>query len=157
MKVSFDLDETLLIDPGEIPAEDKLKFPYYLIYKERLRKGTVELIKWLQEEGIEVWIYTTSFRSQRYIRRLFKCYGLSLDEVINGKRHKEEVQGTKNEPMPSKYPSRYRIDLHIDDDISVAQNGKLYGFNVYVIRRDDQKWHKNIMYEVNKIKRRQSL
>lgn len=67
------------------------------------------------------------------------------------------MQGTKSEPMPSKYPSRYRIDLHIDDDISVAQNGKLYGFNVYVIKRNDPDWHKNIMNEVNKLKRRQSL
>ena len=157
MKVSFDLDETLFIDPNEIPAEDKLKFPYYLFYKERLRRGTIALIRRLQEEGIKVWIYTTSFRSETYIRRLFKCYGLSLDEVINGKRHKEEVQAAKNEPMPSKYPSRYRIDLHIDDETSVAQNGKLYGFNVYIIKRNDPNWCNNIIHKVNMIKTRELL
>lgn len=34
-----------------------------MIYKERLRFGTIELFRKLQSEGIESWIYTTSFRT----------------------------------------------------------------------------------------------
>lgn len=154
MKVSFDLDETLFIDPDKIPAEEKLKFPYCLLYKERLRLGAIELIKRLQEEQIEVWIYTTSFRTQAYIRKLFKRYGIILQGIVNGQRHQEEVQGIKKEPMPSKYPARYRIDLHIDDDVSVMQNGKLYGFNVFIVKRDHKEWVKEILEQVNKIKKR---
>lgn len=47
--------------------------------------------------------------------------------------------------MPSKYPSKYRIDLHIDDDVSVLQNGKLYGFKVYLIGSQDDDWTKKIL------------
>lgn len=47
--------------------------------------------------------------------------------------------------MPSKYPSKYRIDLHIDDDVSVLQNGKLYGFKVYLIGPQDDDWTKKIL------------
>ncbi len=44
----------------------------------------MELINRLQEEGFEVWVYTSSFRSVRYIRRLFQSYGLHFDEIVNG-------------------------------------------------------------------------
>ena len=124
-----------------------------MLYKERLRLGTIELIKRLQEDQIEVWIYTTSFRTQEYITDLFKRYGIILQGIVNGQRHHKEVQGTKKEPMPSKYPARYRIDLHIDDDISVAQNGKLYGFNVFIVEYDHKEWVKEILEQVNKIKK----
>ena len=100
-----------------------------------------------------MWIYTTSFRSEWYIKTLFRCYGINIDYIVNGERHKKEVQSEKSEPMPSKYPSRYRIDLHIDDDISVAENGKIYGFKVYLISENNPKWVDEILNQVNKIKR----
>ncbi len=65
-------------------------------------------------------MYTTSFRSEQYIRGLFRCYGIKFDNIVNGARHAREVQAGHTEAMPSKYPSKYRIDLHIDDDRSVA-------------------------------------
>lgn len=49
----------------------------------------------------------------------------------------KEVQAGKKEPMPSKYPAKYRIDLHIDDDPSVMQNGKVYGFRVFIVGPPD--------------------
>ncbi|MDE6708322.1 MAG: HAD family hydrolase [Oscillospiraceae bacterium] len=145
MRCSFDLDDTLLINPAKIPAEPKLKFPFYFIYPDRLRKGTVKLIKYLKKNKIEVWIYTTSFRTETYIKNLFLCYGIQLDGIINGARHALEVQGSQSESMPSKYPSHYRIDLHIDDDKSVLENGKIYGFRVYLIQGHDENWVENII------------
>ena len=96
--------------------------------------------------NIYIWIYTTSFCSERYIRGLFRHYGIKPDRIVNGERHAKEVQGNKTEPMPSKYPAKYRIDLHIDDDVSVLQNGKRYGFKVYLVGEQDDDWAKNIGY-----------
>ncbi|WP_287993829.1 HAD family hydrolase [Ruminococcus sp.] len=124
------------------------------IYKERLRAGTVELMNYIQSEGIELWIYTTSFRSERYIRGLFRCYGIKPDLVVNGQRHADEVQKGHAEGMPSKYPSKYRIDLHIDDDISVAQNGRTYGFRVFTVGEQDDEWAEKIKAEIAKIRNR---
>ena len=124
------------------------------IYKERLRAGTVELMNYIQSEGIELWIYTTSFRSERYIRGLFRCYGIKPDQVVNGQRHADEVQKGHAEGMPSKYPSKYRIDLHIDDDISVAQNGRTYGFRVFTVGEQDDEWAEKIKAEIAKIRNR---
>ena len=64
MRVSFDLDEVLFVDPETYETEPPLRFPFNRIYKERLRLGTVKLIHRLQREGFEVWVYTSSMRSQ---------------------------------------------------------------------------------------------
>lgn len=151
MRISFDLDDTLFVDPNKFAVEKPLRFPLNRLFKERLRLGTVDLLKRLSELDIEVWIYTTSFRSERYIRRLFRCYGIRLDGVVNGNRHAAEVQNGKREPMPSKYPSKYKINLHIDDDISVKQNGDIYGFRVMIIGANDPDWTKKIIECVEQI------
>lgn len=148
MRVSFDLDDTLFVSPENYKTEPELKFPFNKIYKERLRLGTKELMNWMCEQGVELGVYTTSFRSEQYIRRLFRCYGIKLDFVINGERHAREVQADKKEPMPSKYPGKYRIDLHIDDDVSVKQNGRIYGFKVFLIGIQDGQWSEKIKQEI---------
>ncbi len=153
MKVSFDLDDTLFVSPDGFETEAVPSFTYKWKYKERLRKGTIELFEMLNAMGVEIWIYTTSFRSERYIRGLFRCYGLEVENIVNGERHAKEVQGGRVEAMPSKYPSRYRIDLHIDDDVSVAQNGRVYGFKVFIVGSQDDNWVEKIAEEVEKMKR----
>lgn len=140
MIVSFDLDDTLFVDPHNFDTEPPLRFPYKFFYKERLRLGTIQLLSKIQKNDISLWVYTTSFRSEKYIKSLFRCYGIKIDNVINGERHQKEVQGNKLQAMPSKYPSKYRIDLHIDDDVSVYQNGIRYGFKVFLIKNEDIDW-----------------
>ena len=83
MRVSFDLDEVLFVSPETHKTEPPLIFPLRILYKERLRLGTPALLRRLQELGYEVWIYTSSFRSEKYIRRLFRCYGVRLDGIVN--------------------------------------------------------------------------
>lgn len=143
------MDDTLFVNPDKFAVETPPRFPLNKLYKERLRLGTIDLLGKLRESGIEVWIYTTSYRSERYIRGLFRHYGIRLDGVVNGKRHAAEVQNGKREPMPSKYPSKYKIDLHIDDDISVKQNGDTYGFRVMIIGMDDPDWTEKIIERIN--------
>lgn len=154
MIVSFDLDDTLFVAEDNFKIEQKLKFPFCYIYKETLRKGTIELIKYLKDNNINVWVYTTSYRSERYIKGLFKCYGITFDNIINGQKHQIEVQAGKTDPMPSKYPGKYRIALHIDDDISVAQNGNVYGFKVFTVGEQDDMWVNKIIEQVEKIRKR---
>lgn len=153
MIVSFDLDDTLFVSPEKFETEPELGFPWNKIYRERLRLGTADLFHRLQGEGIETWIYTTSFRSEKYIRRLLRHYGIRVGEVINGSRHAEEVQAGHAEPMPSKSPGKYRIDLHIDDDVSVLQNGKVNGFRVFLVGPPDEEWADKIFAEAMRIKR----
>lgn len=157
MRVSFDLDEVLFVSPHTHKTEPKLVFPLDKIFRERLRLGTVALISKLQEEGFEVWVYTSSFRSRRYIKWLFALYRVRFDGIINGERHLEEVQGKRREILPNKLPNRYRISLHIDDEDIVVTHGKAYGFNVYQINAQDDDWEEKIMNRVYEIQRKENL
>lgn len=153
MIVSFDLDETLFVSEKDFKTEPTLHFPMNVIYREKLRLGTVELMRYIREQNIQLWIYTNSDRSERYIKGLFRCYGIKLDQVVNAERHMREVQANKTECMPSKYPSKYRIDLHIDDDAAIAQNGKDYGFHVFIVREQDDEWSEKVKKEIERIKK----
>lgn len=150
-RVSFDLDEVLFVSPINHKIEKPLGFPLNLIYKEKLRLGTPELIHELQKKGYEVWVYTSSFRSQTYIRRLFYHYGIRFNGIINGQRHLKEVQGNRTETLPQKVPTHYGISLHVDDEPVVANYGKVYGFNVYQLDAQDDDWVSKIIARADKI------
>lgn len=150
-RISFDLDEVLFVNPANHSTEPQLKFPFNRIYKERLRLGTARLIPRLQQMGCEVWVYTSSFRTERYIRSLFRHYHIRFDSIVNGQRHQREVQGDRKEVMPTKMPNRYGITLHVDDESIVSTYGQYYGFKVYQLDAQDDEWEEKIVNQVKKI------
>ena len=152
MRVSFDLDEVLFVSPDTHKTEEPLPFPFNKFFKERLRLGAPELISRLREMGYEVWIYTSSFRSERYIRTLFYCYGVHLDGIVNGERHLREVQRGRRESLPQKLPNRYKISLHIDDEAIILTNAQQYGYNVYQLDAQDDEWKDKIIARAEQIK-----
>ncbi len=156
LRISFDLDEVLFVSPETHKTEPPLIFPLNRIFRERLRLGTVQLIPELRKEGFEVWVYTTSFRSERYIKALFRCYGVVFDGIVNGQRHQKEVQGSRSEAMPTKLPSRYHISLHVDDESIVATYGKTYGFEVFQLFAQDDDWAEKILARVREIRNRKA-
>ena len=152
MRVSFDLDEVLFVAPDVYETEPKLRFPLDRLYPERLRKGTVELMHELQRQGFEIWVYTSSFRADVYIRTLFRLYGVHFDGIINAGRHLKEVQRDRKDPLPQKMPQFYHISLHIDDEDAIHQNGKIYGFHTLKVYEPDPDWGKKILAEANRIR-----
>lgn len=105
----------------------------------------------------KVWVYTSSFRSERYIRTLFRLYGVKFDGIINSARHLDEVQAGHSETLPNKLPNRYKISLHIDDEAIIATNGKAYGFNVFELNAQGDDWEEKIINRVFEIKRKEGL
>ena len=112
-------------------------------------------LRFLQKMGYEVWIYTSSFRTENYIKSLFRCYGVVFDGIVNGTRHLKEVQQGHSETLPQKLPSRYRISLHIDDETIVCTLGRQYGYNVYQLDAEDDNWKEKIIAQAEQIRRRQ--
>jgi hypothetical protein len=102
MRVSFDLDEVLFVDPHRYKTEPVPNWLHSRVFKERLRKGTVELIRELHKRGFEVWIYTSSFRSESYLKNLFGAYHIKFDGIINAARHNKEVQQGRSQRLPQK-------------------------------------------------------
>lgn len=154
MRVSFDLDEVLFVLPETHKTEPPLKFPFNKLYKERLRLGTPDVVNTLQEMGYEVWIYTSSFRSESYIKNLFRHYHVKFDGIVNGNRHMREVQRNQKEMLPQKMPSKYHISLHIDDEAIVCNLGRQYGYNVYELNAQDDDWKEKIIARAELIRKR---
>lgn len=153
MKISFDLDEVLFVSPDYMETEPELRFPLNKMFPERLRKGTVYLINELQRRGFEVWVYTSSFRTDVYIKSLFKRYGIHFNDIVNGYRHRAEVQGSKAETLPQKMPTFYRISLHVDDEDAIIENGKRYGFRVLRVCEPDEHWTDKVLAEAERIRK----
>ena len=153
MRVSFDLDEVLFVSPKTHKTEPPLPFPLKNLYKERLRLGTPDLLRTLQAQGYEVWIYTSSFRSERYIRSLFRFYGVRLDGIVNGYRHQQEVQRGRREILPQKLPNRYHISLHVDDETVICSCAGHYGFRAYQLNAEDDTWKEKILEEAARIRK----
>ncbi len=153
MRISFDLDEVLFVLPETHKTEPPLIFPLNKIFRERLRYGTPELINRLQELGYDVWVYTSSFRTEKYIRTLFRLYGVKFDGIVNATRHLKEVQRDNKTILPQKLPSRYHISLHIDDEAIVCSLGRQYGYNVYQLDAQDDNWKEKIIARAEEIKR----
>ena len=153
MRVSFDLDEVLFVSPETHKTEPPPFFPMNMIFRERLRLGTPELIRRLQEMGYEVWVYTSSFRSERYITFLFRLYGIRFDGIVNGNRHLKEVQRNNRTVLPQKMPSHYRISLHIDDETVICSMGSRYGFRTYQLDAQDDNWQEKIIARAEEIRR----
>ncbi len=152
MRVSFDLDEVLFVSPATHKTEPPLPFPLNRLFPERLRLGTPALIRKLQELGYEVWVYTSSFRSERYIRTLFRFYRVRFDGIVNADRHLREVQRDNKTILPQKLPNRYRISLHVDDETVICSLGPQYGFRAYQLDAQDDDWKEKIVARAEKIR-----
>lgn len=136
MRISFDVDGTLIPVDRSSPADPE-RVPFFLRWwlRERVREGTTDLMRQLSAEGWEIAIYTTSFRSPLYLKWLFRWYGARVVSVVNADLHAREIGR-----VPSKFPSRFGIHLHVDDSDGLRLEGEQYGFDVVVVRPEDEDW-----------------
>jgi hypothetical protein len=149
VRVSFDLDDTLVC--GAAVTAEPLGWVARRLAGERLRKGTRALFAELRTLGFEPWVYTTSERSEASVRRVFRWHGLRLGGVVNAARHHARVQRDRSHPMPSKYPPRFQIALHVDDDPSVLANGERFGFRVVLVAPGDEAWAEKVLVAARRL------
>ena len=135
MRISFDIDDTIVC-AASVPAEQFVPRWKRWLYPERMRQGTRYLMRELIDRRHQIWIYTTSYRSPRYLSGWFGSLGIPISGVVNQQRH-DHVVGRRG---PSKYPPAFGIDLHIDDSEGVAEEGRRHGFRVVVVAPEDGAW-----------------
>jgi hypothetical protein len=141
MRISFDLDDTLICYQRSVPCEPRL--PWYLKWlggDEPLRLGARALLSELRERGWELWIYTTSYRDPTSVRLWLRCHGVRVAGVINQHVHESRFKRTGWRYPPSKNPSAFGITLHVDDSDGVRMEGDEHGFAVVVIAPEDTDW-----------------
>ena len=146
MRISFDLDDTLICHGGTVPCEPRLP-PVIrsFLRDEPLRKESRLLANELRRSGHELWIYTSSGRTAFWIRWWFRFHGIVIDGVVNGQRH-AECFGAGS--LPTKQPHAFGIHLHVDNAPGVAVEGKQHGFNVLVVEPDAEDWVERVLAAV---------
>ncbi|WP_394537244.1 hypothetical protein PRJ39_13720 [Lysobacter enzymogenes] len=138
MRIAFDIDGTLTpLGAGQFPAAP-LPFPLRLLWREPLREGAAALMRELQADGHEVWVYTSSLRSPAYLRLWLRCAGIRLAGVVNGDAHAQALRGRA--VAPSKFPPAFGIDVLVDDAAGVAMEGEAHGFRVVLVDPADRAW-----------------
>jgi hypothetical protein len=158
MRVAFDLDGTLLECGFAFPTTKKwAKVWMNLCGIEALREGSIELMRFFHQQGDEVWIYTTSYRSPAYIRLLFLLHGFKVRGVVNQAIHEQKLRKRPDWPRCSKYPPAFGIDLLIDDQEGVKREAERYGFQMIQIRPEDNAWVEKVKIEYARIKREKNI
>ena len=152
MRISFDLDDTLICYRSGTPAEPKPRWYWQLVAsREPLRLGSRDLLKHLQSRDCEIWIYTTSNRAPLSVKLWLLSYGILIHKVINRDVHARFVSCDSHGHVPSKNPASFGIDLHVDDSEGVRIEGNRYGFSVLVISPDDAGWAEKVLDSVEKL------
>ncbi|MGF1579409.1 MAG: hypothetical protein ACFCD0_08610 [Gemmataceae bacterium] len=142
MHISFDIDDTLICYHPEIPQEpNRIPWLFRHWLHEPLRLGARDLLQELCRLGCRISIYTTSYRSRKSLKWMMWFYGIRIQEVINQYVHDDTFRRDQRRP-PSKWPSIFGIDLHVDDSEGVAIEGKEYGFDVVVVDPFDRNWQR---------------
>ena len=119
LRISFDLDQTLISRDIDWEAEPNLKG--FRGGKWRLRKGTVELFKWIRKHHYEIWIYTNSYTGWKDIASWFQECGIPVDGVINQIVHDQKRNEHDPKCQLDKNPKWFEIDLHFDDLDELAE------------------------------------
>jgi hypothetical protein len=144
MRVAFDLDNTLIRSEFTFPlAKAERPLFHRLLQTEPLRLGVRELFAFCRQQGWEVWIYTTSYRSSFYISKLLWVYSLRADGIINQTRHDKHVR-----VRSTKHPPTFGIDILIDDSRGVQLEGQRFGFNVIQIDPATADWVSTIQAQL---------
>jgi len=141
MRISFDLDDTLICYQPEVPREPRLAW-YQRVFAgdEPLRRGSRLLMGRLRERGWEICVYTTSCRRPALVRRWLRCHGIRVANVINQDVYEAHLKRVPHYRPPTKNPKAFGIDLHVDDLEGVRLEGETHGFRVLVVRPDDEAW-----------------
>ena len=142
LRISFDLNQTLISRNIDWEAEPNLKG--FRGGEWRLRKGTVELFKWIREHNHEIWIYTNSYTSWEYIASWFQDCGIPVDGVVNQAVH--DQKSNEQDPIGGfeKNPSRFGIDLHFDDVDDFAEQERIYKIDPL-----DSFWTDRVKQQIN--------
>lgn len=88
MRISFDLDDTLILKSVEGPCEEALP-PRRRgeAIEERLRQGTRELLSALHDKGWEILIYSNSYRGKTELTSWFSSQSMKPGRIAISQRH----------------------------------------------------------------------
>lgn len=132
--VSFDLDEVILTKEAE-HAEKKPLNPLVLGCRERIREGVPALIDALHRMGCDIWVYTGSYASEKYIRTLLYPYHIHVDGVVNGMKNRRADKG-----LSARFKERYDVSVHVDTASVTCVDTKNRNYEISDLKNGPSAW-----------------
>ena len=133
--VSFDLDEVILAEEGSEHTEKKPLNPLVLGCRERIREGVPALIDALHSMGCDIWVYTGSYASEKYIRTLLRPYHVHVDGVVNGMKNRKTDKG-----LSTRFKERYDVSVHVDTESVTCVDTKSKNYEMTDLRNGPSVW-----------------
>lgn len=111
-----------------------------MLLKHGLRCGTLGLMRSLQREGWEIWLYTLGNLPTRRVRLFFALNGISLGGIITGQEHQSAVRAGRAPKANLKHAPAFNLTLIADDKDATAQAGKRHGFETIIVTTCLKDW-----------------
>lgn len=138
-RIAFGWNGTLIPEVGEFRC-DPPKGVHALVFKRGLRCGALSLMRTLQQEGWEIWIYTLGELPVRSVRLFFALNGISLGGIITGHEHQSAVRLGLAPRTSIKHAPAFDLDLIVDDKDVTVQAGRRYGFDTLTATNCHKDW-----------------
>ena len=138
-RIAFGWNGTLVPEVGEFSCE-RPQGAAALALKQGVRRGAVELMRSLQRDGWEIWIYTLGALPSHQVRLFFALNGVKLGGVITGHEHQNAVRLGLAPRTSIKHAPAFDLDLIIDDKDVTAQAGLRYGFETLKVTNCHKDW-----------------
>ena len=143
--VTIDFDEVLFSDTFQA-ANNKVKFPFNHIYKKNIRENTSYIVRELQRIGYDVWIYTGSYLSEKYLTGLFAINNCKVDGIVNG------LNGKRNsKKMKEEFRSKYKQIIHVSNEMITCVDTATRDYQSIDINVPDGQWAAAVVENVNKL------
>ena len=144
-RIAFGWNGMLMPELAEFRCEP-LKGVQSLLLKHGLRCGTLELMRSLQQDGWEIWIYTLGELPKSQVRLFFALNDISLGGIITGHEHRSAVRLGHAPRMNVKHGPAFGFDLIVDDKDLTRQAGVRYGFETMTVTNCQDDWTAPILY-----------
>ncbi len=152
-RVTLDLDEVVFGKEGETALEKPFRFPLNRIYTSRVRQGIPALLSSLNNQGYDVWLYTSSLLySEEYIRYYFRHWNVRLAGIVNGAGHKGIPERDPDGELKKLAETRYRSTTHIDSGLVLRTFSGSREIEEYPLSGSDDTWSREVMEVFEKIR-----
>jgi hypothetical protein len=138
-RIAFGWNGTLVPELGEF----RCMRPQGLasaFYRPHLRQGALELMKALQNDGWEIWIYTLGLLPRQRVSLFFALSGVRLGGVITGVEHLRAYKAGKVPDPARKHAAAFGLTVIADDKPLTQQTARQQGFAALYITTSLTDW-----------------
>ena len=151
-RVTLDLDEVVFAGEGEQATEKPFGFPMNRFFRERVRLGIPALFRFLNDQGYDIWVYTSGLYSMEYIRHYFKCWNVRLTGIVTGAGKISVKKIDPDGELRKLGESRYKNTVHIDRNLVILTRTGTRECDEFPLDESSGNWARDVMDVFGKIR-----